>query len=247
MSRIDHADPASLARGFTEQRASLRCLHCEATFDLGEIHPVEGRLLLPERAAAVHVADAHGGPLEALLALGKSVHGLSEVQSTVVGVRARGGTDADIADALGGRSPSTVRNHRFQLRRKHREARVLVALFDLLETQMNPTETYVRFHDQLPTSDDRTVITTTEADKLLAKYFEENRLIRIPKKEKHKLVILRRIVELLEPDRRYHEREINELLRPVHADTAALRRYLVNYRFVARTKDGSAYWRVDQA
>jgi len=175
------------------------------------------------------------------------------VQQQVLVHLGQGLDDKQIATELGGRSLSTVRNHRFQLRKKHREARVFSAMMALLESGEStpaapPSERFVEFHVELPTSDDRTAITTDEEKRLLDKYFvdpEHTVLDRIPKKEKHKLVVLKRVVERLDRGVRYHEREVNQRLKSVHADTAALRRYLVDYRFVQRVPDGSAYWRTD--
>ncbi|MFG2112854.1 DUF2087 domain-containing protein [Streptomyces sp. NPDC048718] len=64
----------------------------------------------------------------------------------------------------------------------------------------------------------------------------------IPAKRGKRLVFLKELVRLFEPDRRYPERSVNDLLREVHPDVAALRRYLVEERLLARA-DGQ-YWRL---
>lgn len=254
MSRVHTSPAADLLQGHTLRDGAHHCLFCEARFEEGLVFPDGEVLRTAPKAAAHHVDQAHGGPFAALLALGKSGHGLSEVQAQVLELSARGLDDKAIAEALGGRAVSTVRNHRFQLRRRHREARVYCALMELLEEGPAPPPRpeeparFVEFHAELPTSDERTAITQAEATKLRRKYFkgpDNAELTRIPKKEKHKLVVLQTVVERMEHGARYTERELNELLAPVHADTAALRRYLVDYRFVDRLVDGSAYWRID--
>ncbi len=104
------------------------------------------------------------------------------------------------------------------------------------------------FHARMPAPDERSSVTVDEAEALLDKYFEgpeRSSLPRFPKKQKHKLVILRHLASKLEPGRRYSEREINELLGAFNADFATLRRYLIEYRFLDRVADGSAYWRID--
>lgn len=40
-----------------------------------------------------------------------------------------------------------------------------------------------------------------------------------------------------------NEREVNEILKGIYPDFASLRRYLIEYGFFERTRDGSAYWR----
>jgi hypothetical protein len=57
-------------------------------------------------------------------------------------------------------------------------------------------------------------------------------------------VILRYLLKVFEPGQRYPEKQVNELLRRFHPDTAALRRYLVDEKMLER-KDG-VYWRVSE-
>ncbi|MBN2268137.1 MAG: DUF2087 domain-containing protein [Acholeplasmataceae bacterium] len=63
-----------------------------------------------------------------------------------------------------------------------------------------------------------------------------------PPKEKRKYILLCMIVHLFEDKRRYTEKEVNEILKYVYQDYAIIRRYLVEYRFIDRLADGSAYW-----
>lgn len=41
---------------------------------------------------------------------------------------------------------------------------------------------------------------------------------------------------------RYSEKEVNEILKRYHADTSSLRRYLIEYKVLARERDGATYW-----
>jgi hypothetical protein len=54
-------------------------------------------------------------------------------------------------------------------------------------------------------------------------------------------VILRYLAEQFEWDRRYTEKEVNEILGRTHEDYASLRRYLVDSLYLAR--DHEVYWR----
>jgi hypothetical protein len=63
--------------------------------------------------------------------------------------------------------------------------------------------------------------------------------------------VLNHIVSLFEYDRQYPEKEVNEKLKPVNPDFAALRRYLIDKEFLKRDhitdKDGrtiTIYWRI---
>jgi hypothetical protein len=58
------------------------------------------------------------------------------------------------------------------------------------------------------------------------------------------LIILNFIVDAFSFDSNYTEKEVNTILRRFHIDTAALRRYLVDYGLMARESDGTRYWRV---
>jgi len=58
------------------------------------------------------------------------------------------------------------------------------------------------------------------------------------------LIILNFIVDAFAYETNYTEKEVNTILRRFHVDTAALRRYLVDHKLMARESDGTRYWRV---
>ncbi len=60
------------------------------------------------------------------------------------------------------------------------------------------------------------------------------------------LIILNFIVDAFAFDTNYTEKEVNTILRRFHVDTAALRRYLVDHKLMARESDGTKYWRVKE-
>lgn len=45
-----------------------------------------------------------------------------------------------------------------------------------------------------------------------------------------------------EPGKQYTEREINEILKPIHPDYARLRRELIDFKFLEREPGGGLYW-----
>lgn len=69
----------------------------------------------------------------------------------------------------------------------------------------------------------------------------DGRLKSIPNQEKKRLVILRHLVQVFQPGERYTERQVNDLLRRYNEDTAALRRYMVDNKLLAR--ENAIYWR----
>ena len=66
-------------------------------------------------------------------------------------------------------------------------------------------------------------------------------LISIPVKLAKKLAVLRHIAADLSPDTKYPEKELNAIIAKYHDDTAALRRYMIEYRILERDAE-SVYW-----
>ena len=229
-----------------DTRAYL-CLFCPATFEKGIVYRVDDTLLEAGRAAIQHVHDTHGDVFELLLGLGKARTGITDVQREILQQMYAGLNDAEIARKLGGKSPSTVRNHRFQLRKRKKEAKIFLALMELLESRAAQGRGFIDFHGEIPVQDERTIVTVEEAEDIMKKAFEpgDSMVLRaFPKKQKAKLVVLNRLVELFEMGRHYPESEINRVLRLVYDDYVTLRRYLIEYGFLDRKADGSDYWRI---
>lgn len=79
-------------------------------------------------------------------------------------------------------------------------------------------------------------------DKVLQTFVVDGRLTQIPAQHKKRLVVLEWLAAKFEPETRYDEREVNEIIKRYHPDTASLRRYLVDHRFMERAH--GVYWRV---
>ena len=83
--------------------------------------------------------------------------------------------------------------------------------------------------------------------KVLKTYLNPDGTIKqIPQMGNKLLIILNFIVDTFAFDANYTEKEVNTILRRFHVDTAALRRYLVDYGFMGRERDGTRYWRVKE-
>jgi biotin operon repressor len=79
--------------------------------------------------------------------------------------------------------------------------------------------------------------------KVLRTYLDaDGRIKAFPVQRKKELAILRHVVKVFEPRRRYTEKEINAMLRRFSDDTARLRRYLVEFGFMGRQGGGGEYW-----
>jgi hypothetical protein len=81
----------------------------------------------------------------------------------------------------------------------------------------------------------------TEERILRAFFAEDGTLHTIPSKHAKLLVVLDRLAQEFEPGQRYAEPEVNLVLKRIHPDHAALRRYLVENGFLAR--EAGVYWR----
>jgi hypothetical protein len=77
--------------------------------------------------------------------------------------------------------------------------------------------------------------------RILATFFRNDQLVLMPTRRAKRLVVLDEVAQLFELGRTYPEKEVNDLLAPVHPDVAALRRYLVDEQFLAR--EAGVYWR----
>ena len=76
----------------------------------------------------------------------------------------------------------------------------------------------------------------------LRPYVRDGRISVLPAKRATRLLLLDRVAQAFEPGRRYPELAVNEVLKAVYDDHAALRRYLVDEDLLSRTQDGT-YWR----
>ena len=74
------------------------------------------------------------------------------------------------------------------------------------------------------------------------KYFKNNKLMMIPKKEKNKLLVLQIVLEMLkEKSLEFTEKELNEAIKEIYPDYSLIRRYLVDYKFLERDNYGRIY------
>ena len=66
-------------------------------------------------------------------------------------------------------------------------------------------------------------------------------LISIPVKSAKKIAVLQHIARDLSPDTKYPEKELNLIIAKYHADTAAIRRHMIEYGTLDRDIE-SFYW-----
>ena len=65
---------------------------------------------------------------------------------------------------------------------------------ELFEKNKRPEDDFVKFHASLTVHDDRTRITQKEKKEIIKRYFDGNKLINFPKKQKRKLMNLSKYI-----------------------------------------------------
>ncbi|MGI2294608.1 DUF2087 domain-containing protein [Paenibacillus sp. GXUN7292] len=233
---------------FEEDTNCYRCLLCGETFEDGEVFllPQLNKFYEARKYVAHHIKEAHGSVLQTLLGMDKKATGLTELQKELIEQFAAGQTDAQIVKSYGKGSASTIRNHRFVLKEKAKQARLLLAIIELMEASTVSAPKFVPIHRTATQVDERYALTEEEYGDVLKQYFPSGLngpLTNFPRKEKRKVAILRHISSFFERGAFYSEADVNEKLKPFsEQDYVTLRRYLIEYGFLDREDDGSKYW-----
>lgn len=233
---------------YKEAEGYFYCLICGEQFEDGEIFHEEssGRWYEARKYAAYHVLHKHGSTLDYLLALDKKQTGLTDLQKELIRGFADDLSDKEMMTLTGAGSASTIRNHRFVLKEKAKQAKLLLAIIEMMEQGAVAAPRFVPVHRSATQVDARYAITEEEYAELLKKYFPnglEGPLASFPRKEKRKVAVLRFIASSFQEGVHYTEKEINErLIRFWEEDYVTLRRYLIEYGYLDREDDGRAYW-----
>lgn len=86
-------------------------------------------------------------------------------------------------------------------------------------------------------------ISDKERNEVIKNCMKENGALKnYPVKEKKKIIVLQEIAKNFSKEKIYSEKEVNEILQNIYEDYATIRRALVDYNFVERTKNCSSYW-----
>ncbi|WP_019152548.1 DUF2087 domain-containing protein [Robertmurraya massiliosenegalensis] len=242
------ASVETLSKGYVldKEEDKFICLICGEKFENGVIYPCtyNDNYLEAKKAISQHIELAHQSMFSYLLGLDKRFTGLSDIQKEILHHFAQDFSDKEIAQKLGG-SPSTIRNHRFKLKEKEKQAKVFLAIMKLLEQSKVKEQEFISFHKGAKMVDERYAITEEERNKVLTTYFKhgvDGPLDTFPSKEKRKLIILQQILTRFEVTKKYTEKEINDILKTIFHDYVTLRRYLIEYGFMDRDRDGATYW-----
>lgn len=239
-------DEIKMGCTYDSQKNRHMCLICGKVFENGEIFERGGRLYDARRAVRLHVQAEHGGIASVLLSSDKKMTGLTDNQKELYSLILRGLSDSEIAAATGV-APATVRHTRFTLRERAKQAKLYLALFELVmqsSRDRGKGSELIEIHEGAKMVDERYAVTKDDEEKILKICFESLNPLRLKTfsaREKKKIVILKQITTLFEPGKEYTEKQISETLKSVYDDFVTLRRYMIEYGFMERSADGSCY------
>ncbi len=240
-----NASLEEMKQGYIQESNSYKCLLCGETFEKGIIYPYEGFLYEAERYMRLHIENSHHSVFEYLIGLDRKLTGLTQHQNQLLRLFYQGKSDKEVQEEMEIGSKSTIRHHRFSLKEKERQAKIFLAMMELLKEKDQHAPAFIPPHQTAKMVDDRYNITEEERNDIVKKFLPEGRkgtLTRFPLKEKQRLVVLREIAKTLDSNRLYTEKELTELLKPIYEDYMTIRRYLIEYGLIDRKADGSQYW-----
>lgn len=233
-----------LKKGYTfiQEKKCYLCLICGKTFEQGHIYSLDGNLLDANRRMSKHVEQVHNGMVDFLMSMDKKYTGLSDIQISLLNDFYKGKDDSEISKELS-ISKSNVRNHRFRLKEKAKQAKIFLTIYEMIESKTDSNQKLINFHHTAKQVDERYAITESEKKKCLEKLFDKTgELKRFPTKEKEKLIVLLQIVKMFSTGIIYSESELNLKLKKIFPDYPMLRRYLIEYGLMDRKSDCSEYW-----
>ena len=240
-----NASLAELKRGYVDDHTAYICLLCGEKIEKGIVYPYEDILYEAERYMRIHIESSHQSVFDHLIGMDKKLTGLTEHQNHLLRLFYEGKSDKEVQQEMEIGSTSTIRHHRFALKEKERQAKIFLAMMELLKEKDQYAPAFIPPHQTAKMIDDRYDITEEEQEKMIQKFFMDEPngcLKRFPPKEKQRLIVLKEIAKRIESERMYDEKELNEVLKAIFDDYVMIRRYLIEYGFLDRKPDGSQYW-----
>ena len=225
------------------------CYVCGERYENGLIYDVEGKFYSADKMIDVHIQQKHEGMLKVLTSQDKKYTGLTDSQKELLEMIYDGLSDNEVAKKTGV-VPVTVRHKRFVFKERAKQAKVFLAIYELVmenaeKRKRNRKDQLIEIHGGAKMVDERYMITEVERDKISLSAFsslDPMKLKKFPVKEKKKLVILQKIAGQFKPNIKYTEKEVNTILKDIYDDYVTIRRYLIEYGFMERTRDCREYW-----
>lgn len=238
-----------IKRGYVydEKKGIYICIICGESFEKGVIYKDADNLYEAEKYMKLHIVKKHGSVFEYLINMNKVYTGLTDIQSEYLAYYKNNFSDKEISEKMGG-SQSTIRNYRFKLREKEKQAKVFLAIMDIVNNEketfkQDKKEELITVHKSANMTDERFAITENEEDKIIKNYFHKTgHLKEFPSKEKKKIAVLRHILKSFKRGEKYNEKQVNLILKRMYDDYVSIRRALIEYGFMDRKDDCSQYW-----
>ena len=124
------ASPQHIARGYAQTNTGWKCLLCGKQFENGIVYESSGVFYEASRAVAEHGKATHGSMFLELLLIEKKYTGLTDRQAEVLQLMYQGLNDKEIVEKTSGGSTSAIRNLRFQLKEREKQAKAYLALME---------------------------------------------------------------------------------------------------------------------
>ena len=232
-SKIEQATINELKNGFMYniQTKMFSCLFCAAQYEDGDIYSIGNRLVCAEKAIIMHISEKHGFVFDNLLSTDKVKTGLTDTQKDFLRNYYIGISDKEIAEKMN-ISASTVRFQRYNFREKVKQAKMILALYELFEEKEKRLSISPMLVEE---NDERLETFFISVSPLVLKTFNV--------KEKNKIFILETILQQFEKGEIYTEKEINNILKQIYdEDYVSIRRSLIDYGLMAREGGGKEYW-----
>lgn len=239
---------SEIIKGYSETEEQFCCVMCSQKYEKGRIYSENQSMYDAEGAVRQHIRNVHGNVASYLLLQESALTGLSDVQNRLLTCLLNGETDMEIGKKFG-IAQSTVRNHRFKLREREKQAKLFLALMHSISMETrsaigkSDTGNIEELHATATMVDDRYNISDQERQKTIRTYMDENGVLKqFPSREKKKIIVLGEILRNFKEETEYSEKEVNEILKRIYeADYPTIRRALIEYGFMERTLDCMVY------
>lgn len=240
-----------IKNGYSYNGEKFICNICGKEYEDGEIFNIDERYFTASKMMKLHIQRTHDDMFEILVSNDKKYTGITENQKDLLRMINSGMSDNEIAKATGV-APATIRHQRFVFREKAKQAKLYLAIYEVAmdganssKIPLDKNDDIIDVHKDATMVDDRYIVTKSEEEQIIQTMFSSLTPLRLKTfavKEKKKIIILKKICEQFDKNKRYNEKEVNIILKEIYDDFVLLRRYLIEYGFMDRTNDCKEYW-----
>lgn len=219
-SLLKNASLEEIVKGYIETESHYICLFCSEAFEKGEIFEENDHYYDAKKMVEIHTEKEHGTILENLFKQDAKEFGLTEAQLGMLKAFAFDKSDEEIYDEFQ-ITPSTIRNYRQKLREKQQQAKLLMAITELID--INKVK--------------GTIHLNRKERQTIQNYFSVNGVLKeIPNKEKKRMVVLKHVVRPLKTTKAYTEAELIKYLKSIYENASELKQALLDANLISQTE-----------